>query len=229
MSMRIGNDVFSNGITFTSVLDPTTNTYRVTGTLSWAPGSHHNQMTLFCDVTHDTLTRPQTVNLPLTVLSKRFSSHFIVDILCLLSTIFKRLNAIYVKFHLFKPWGLNHNVRSVLIYNHKWSKSDIQLLSSLHLFFFLSNFFAFPLHYSAHIPISYSTSQTSTINWSNSCCVWKRREMDVRLSWCISWTNNEHASGWKFHHTRVCHIIRLQCSNQALHDDWYPYMDTYKQ
>lgn len=70
MSMRIENTGFNREFTTTSVLDQTSNTYRVTGTLSWAPGSHHNQLTLFCDVEHDTLDRPQTVNLPLTVLSK---------------------------------------------------------------------------------------------------------------------------------------------------------------
>lgn len=76
MSIRIGNTVLSNELTVASVFDQTTRTYRVTGTLSWAPSSVHNQQTMFCDVRHDTLNAPQTVSLPLTVHSKLLANIF---------------------------------------------------------------------------------------------------------------------------------------------------------
>lgn len=72
MTMRIGNTALSNQLTVSSVLEPSSNTYRVTGTLTWAPTSVNNQQTLFCDVSHpETLgNTPQTVSQPLTVYSK---------------------------------------------------------------------------------------------------------------------------------------------------------------
>lgn len=71
MSIRIGNNVFSQEVNVNSVFDQSSNTYRVTGTLAWAPQSYHNQMTIYCDVEQpETMDRPQTVSLPLTVISK---------------------------------------------------------------------------------------------------------------------------------------------------------------
>ncbi|XP_076091545.1 uncharacterized protein LOC143063333 isoform X3 [Mytilus galloprovincialis] len=71
MSMRINNQVFaSNFLSINSQYDTTSRSYRVVGTLNWAPNMVHNGQTMYCDVTHpQTLTSPQTVSLPLTVRS----------------------------------------------------------------------------------------------------------------------------------------------------------------
>ena len=72
LSMRIGNTIFNNELSVSSVLDQSTNSYTVTGTLQWAPNGQHNQQILHCDVSHpETLgNTPQTVDLPLTVKCK---------------------------------------------------------------------------------------------------------------------------------------------------------------
>ncbi|VDI12744.1 Hypothetical predicted protein [Mytilus galloprovincialis] len=69
MSIRVGNSVFGNEVTFNTVYDESSKTYRVIGTLLWSPTTTHNGETLYCDVLHpDTLgNSPQTVSLPLTV------------------------------------------------------------------------------------------------------------------------------------------------------------------
>ncbi|XP_052093019.1 titin-like isoform X6 [Mytilus californianus] len=71
MSMRINNQVFaSNFLSINSQYDTNSRSYRVVGTLNWAPNMGHNGQTMYCDVTHpQTLTSPQTVSLPLTVRS----------------------------------------------------------------------------------------------------------------------------------------------------------------
>ncbi|XP_076091547.1 uncharacterized protein LOC143063333 isoform X5 [Mytilus galloprovincialis] len=71
MSMRINNQVFaSNVLSINSQYDTTSRSYRVVGTLNWAPNMGNNGQTMYCDVTHpQTLTSPQTVSLPLTVRS----------------------------------------------------------------------------------------------------------------------------------------------------------------
>ena len=72
MSIRVGNSVFGNEVTFNTVYDESSKTYRVTGTLVWIPTTTYNGETLNCDVLHpDTLgNSPQTVSLPLTVQGK---------------------------------------------------------------------------------------------------------------------------------------------------------------
>ncbi|XP_076091541.1 uncharacterized protein LOC143063331 isoform X7 [Mytilus galloprovincialis] len=69
LSIRVGNSVFGNRVTFNTVYDEISKTYRVTGTLVWSPTTTYNRETLYCDVSHpDTLgNSPQTVSLPLTV------------------------------------------------------------------------------------------------------------------------------------------------------------------
>ncbi|XP_052093026.1 titin-like isoform X12 [Mytilus californianus] len=70
MAMRIGNSVFSTELTTNSAL--VSESYTVTGTLSWAPTTANNGQTLFCDVYHpETLgqNNPQTVSKLLTVKS----------------------------------------------------------------------------------------------------------------------------------------------------------------
>ncbi|CAG2190166.1 unnamed protein product [Mytilus edulis] len=69
LSIRVGNSVFGNEVTFNTVYDESSKTYRVTGTLVWSPTTTYNRETLYCDVLHpDTLgNSPQTVSLPLTV------------------------------------------------------------------------------------------------------------------------------------------------------------------
>ncbi|XP_063424603.1 hemicentin-1-like isoform X2 [Mytilus trossulus] len=71
MSMRINNQVFaSNLLSINSQYDANSRSYRVVGTLNWAPNMGNNGQTMYCDVTHpQTLTSPQTVSLPLTVRS----------------------------------------------------------------------------------------------------------------------------------------------------------------
>ena len=72
MSIRVGNFVFGNEVTFNTVYDESSKTYRVTGTLVWSPTTTYNGETLYCDVLHpDTLgNSPQTVSLSLTVQGK---------------------------------------------------------------------------------------------------------------------------------------------------------------
>ena len=71
MSMRIGNNVFTNELTTNTAYVAATESYTVTGTLLWAPTTANNQQTLFCDVTHaETLSTPQTVSKVLTVRCK---------------------------------------------------------------------------------------------------------------------------------------------------------------
>ncbi|XP_052092440.1 cell adhesion molecule DSCAML1-like [Mytilus californianus] len=72
LSMRVGNSKFSTELDTKTAFDSNTQTYTVTGTLSWAPTTANDGQTLYCDVTHpETIgpNNPQTVSLPLTVKS----------------------------------------------------------------------------------------------------------------------------------------------------------------